>query len=252
MMNSTRLIAGLLALMALGIASCGGGGSVSGDTIPIYGVTDGQGGRNDPFAAFDPLLVIPEPEVFRDASAPTDDSVTKWKKNFYDPLPGNTTSTRVFQNASLMGWADRVLALINQARSQEGLAPLTRDPHLERLAQAHARDMGLRDFFAHVNPYGMGPFDRLAAINPPNYNHAGENAARGQENPEELVSQWLSSTKHRENILKPSFTHIGIGVYFNKNTPLIPSNFIAFFCEFYGDPTAHEWYEPGETAGASE
>jgi uncharacterized protein YkwD len=245
-MYLTRVIGLLLALLALGGASCGGGGGISGDQLPIHGITDGQGGADDPFGDFDPSLVIPEPEVFRDVSAPTDDPVTKWKKNCYDPLPAGAGTARVFQNASLMGWADRVLALANQERIKAGLPPLSWDPHLERLAQSHARDMGLRDFFAHENPYGLGPFDRFNALQPPYYNVAGENAARGQESPEELISQWMNSPKHRDNLLHPAYTHIGIGAYFNRSIAATPSSFIAFFCQFNADPTSHEWYEPGD------
>jgi uncharacterized protein YkwD len=235
-------IALLLALLPLAVAGCGGGGSIKGDTIPIHGITDG-GISGDPFDDFDPALVIPDPEVFQDLSSPTDTTTVKWVKNFYDPLPPTDGPVRVFQNASLMNWSDRILMLVNNARATRGLAPLKREPHLERMAQAHARDMALRDFFDHVNPYGMRPMDRFNALNPPNYNHAGENAARGQENTEELVQQWLASEKHAANIFNPAYTHTGIGAYFNKNKPAIPSNFIQFFAEFYGDPAEYdEWY----------
>lgn len=240
------LAALFLALLTLGAAGCGGGGSVKGDQIPIHGINDG--GSSGDFGDLDPSIVIPDAEVFRDVSSPADDPVTKWKKNFYDPLPPNDGPARVFQNDSLRNWSDRILMLINNQRASRGLAPLQRDPHLERLAQAHARDMALRDFFDHLNPYGLMPMDRFNSLNPPNYNHAGENAARGQENPEELVQQWVVSEKHAANIFNPAYTHTGIGAYFNKNKPAIPSNFIQFFAEFYGDPSQHdEWYEPVAT-----
>lgn len=244
-MFATRITIVLLGLLLLSLVACGGGGG-GGDTIPIYGVTDQQGGTDDPFADFDSSLVVPDAEVFRDVSSPGDDIATKWKKNFYDPLPASTSQTRVYQNVSLKNWADRILSLTNQERGKAGLSPLEWDPHLERLAQAHARDMGLRNFFAHDNPYGMTPWDRFSSLDPSHYDHAGENAARGQESPEELVSQWITSPKHRANILNPEYTHLGIGCYFNKNLPRTPSNFVQFFCEFIGDPNEHDWYEPGE------
>lgn len=251
-MHTLRSITVLLALITLAAGGCGGGGGLHGDQLPIYGITDVQGGADDPFRDFDPSLVIPEPEVFRDVSSPTDDAATKWKKNCYDPLPPSNGPVRVFQNASLLGWAERIVALTNQARSQAGLPPLILDPHLERLAQAHARDMALRDYFAHENPDGLDSYERLSALNPPSYNEAGENTARGQESPDELVSQWLGSPKHRENMLNPAHTHIGVGAYFNRRDTLLPSSFIAFFCEFRGDPIGHDWYEPGTQPALSE
>ena len=42
---------------------------------------------------------------------------------------------RAYAAEAIPGATDRVLALVNQARAQAGLAPLTRDPQLERTAQ---------------------------------------------------------------------------------------------------------------------
>ena len=49
------------------------------------------------------------------------------------------------------------------------------------------------------------------------YSAAGENIAMGQRSPEEVVKGWMDSPGHRENILKPGFTHIGIGYDKNGN-----------------------------------
>ena len=40
----------------------------------------------------------------------------------------------------------------------------------------------------------------------------GENIAYGQESPAEVVTTWMNSPAHRENILDCGFTQIGIGI----------------------------------------
>jgi uncharacterized protein YkwD len=39
----------------------------------------------------------------------------------------------------------------------------------------------------------------------------GENVAYGNVTPEQLVAMWMASPGHRANLLKPGFTHIGVG-----------------------------------------
>jgi uncharacterized protein YkwD len=43
------------------------------------------------------------------------------------------------------------------------------------------------------------------------YRSAGENIARGQRSPKEVVTAWMNSAGHRANILNASFTQIGVG-----------------------------------------
>ena len=50
------------------------------------------------------------------------------------------------------------------------------------------------------------------------YRSAGENIARGQSSPEEVVRAWMNSEGHRANILGESFTSLGVGVYKSGGT----------------------------------
>lgn len=43
------------------------------------------------------------------------------------------------------------------------------------------------------------------------YRYAGENIAAGQRTPPETMDGWMNSPGHKANILKPEFTHIGVG-----------------------------------------
>ncbi|MFI9615130.1 CAP domain-containing protein [Streptomyces sp. NPDC052023] len=112
--------------------------------------------------------------------------------------------------AALTRTAAEVIDLTNHERARAGLPPLAPDPALTRAAQAHSDDMAARDFYSHTAPDGSRPWDRAAAAGCTRRS-IGENIACGQRSPAEVVTGWMNSPGHRANILKPDFTHIGIG-----------------------------------------
>ncbi|MFH8283372.1 CAP domain-containing protein [Streptomyces antibioticus] len=106
--------------------------------------------------------------------------------------------------------AAEVVALTNRERAAAGLRPLAVDARLTTAAQAHCADMVARRFYSHTSPEGGQPWDRTAAAGSP-LRTVGENIACGQRTAAEVVEGWMNSPGHRANILKPAFTHIGVG-----------------------------------------
>jgi uncharacterized protein YkwD/uncharacterized membrane protein required for colicin V production len=104
----------------------------------------------------------------------------------------------------------QMLGMINKERIKEGLKPLKADPELNRVARAHSKDMFKRGYFAHINPDGQNPFDRMKKANV-NFISAGENLALAQ-TLEMAHSNLMKSPGHRANILNPSFGRVGIGI----------------------------------------
>lgn len=107
-----------------------------------------------------------------------------------------------------------VLCLLNQHRADAGLPALTEDASLEEAAEAHAKDMGRRDFFAHRNPDGINADRRIRRAGFDGRT-TGENIAWGtglEGSPARIVDGWMESPGHRENILRPAFTRVGTGV----------------------------------------
>lgn len=104
-----------------------------------------------------------------------------------------------------------VLELTNKEREEQGLKPLVWNEQLARTARAHSRDMVERGFFAHNNPDGQTPFDRMKAAGI-NYSIAAENIAAGQATPELAVEEWMNSPGHRRNILNPELRELGVGL----------------------------------------
>ncbi|MGW3565961.1 CAP domain-containing protein [Streptomyces sp. NPDC000941] len=115
-----------------------------------------------------------------------------------------------FTAAGLARTAEEVRALTNAERAAAGLPPLAPDPDLTVAAQRHSEDMVARDFYSHTAPEGSQPWDRAAAAGC-RHRGIGENIACGQRTPSEVVRGWMDSPGHRANILKPEFSHIGIG-----------------------------------------
>ncbi|MDD5469654.1 MAG: CAP domain-containing protein [Candidatus Peribacteraceae bacterium] len=121
-----------------------------------------------------------------------------------------------------------LLTQINAERARHGIAPLALNPILTQAAELHAADMWKRRYFSHITPEGRTYVDRMRAagyFTPPAscscearctcepYFSLGENIAQGQLTVEQVMSDWLNSPPHRENMLNPNFTDIGIGLF---------------------------------------
>jgi len=104
----------------------------------------------------------------------------------------------------------KMLEMINKERVKEGLTPLKADPEMTRVARAHSRDKFVRGYFAHDNPDGKTPFDRMRTAGV-QFNTAGENLALAQ-TLEIAHTNLMNSPGHRANILHPSFGRLGIGI----------------------------------------
>ena len=104
----------------------------------------------------------------------------------------------------------KMLQLVNEERRKAGLGALKPDTALRKVALAHSDDMFTRGYFAHYTPEGKDPFDRMRDAHIRFY-LAGENLALAQTL--SIAHQGLmNSPGHRENILRPGFGRLGIGI----------------------------------------
>lgn len=123
---------------------------------------------------------------------------------------------------SLPEMRTQILTMVNVIRMEHDLSPLTYSNQLEQSAQGYADRMAAEGFFGHVSPDGNTLKDRIAATSYYDRTFSrdclcvkgyalGENLARGQKTPKEAVEAWMKSPGHRDAILNPDYTHIGIG-----------------------------------------
>ncbi|KGP77394.1 MULTISPECIES: CAP domain-containing protein [unclassified Paenibacillus] len=108
----------------------------------------------------------------------------------------------------------QVLDLVNQERAKTGLSSLSRNEELSNVAMVKAQDMYNHSYFDHNSPTHGSPFDMMKEYGI-TYNTAGENIAKGQTTPTQVMKEWMNSPGHKANILNNSYTHIGIAYYNN-------------------------------------
>jgi uncharacterized protein YkwD len=95
----------------------------------------------------------------------------------------------------------------NREREREGRKPLQLSARLCESAAIHALDMAKHRKLDHNGSDGSTVADRVKRKGYA-YVRVGENIAEGQETVEQVMSTWLKSPGHRENILG-DFTEIG-------------------------------------------
>ena len=101
-----------------------------------------------------------------------------------------------------------LLREMNRVRAEHGLPQLTADTHLGRAAHAHSKEMLGSNVLQHGAFGGrMHQFNVTGRL-------VGENLAWGAGalgTAEGIVAAWLASPEHRANLLRPSFTRVGVG-----------------------------------------
>ena len=119
----------------------------------------------------------------------------------------------------------KIFVLVNEERKKAGLPELFYDVSLQSAARQHSQEMLKLDYFSHLSPTGglKNPSDRVYRSGLSDY-VVGENIAvhsldvSAEKVAEQLMEQWMNSPGHRANILRPEFTHIGIGVISFKDS----------------------------------
>ncbi|MNW42442.1 Cysteine-rich secretory protein family protein [compost metagenome] len=109
-------------------------------------------------------------------------------------------------------FAKQVVDLVNQERAKAGLQPLKSDAALTNVAMIKAKDMYNNNYFDHNSPTLGSPFDLMKSEGI-QYRTAGENIAKGQRTPQEVMNAWMNSEGHRQNIMNANYTSIGVAYY---------------------------------------
>ena len=112
---------------------------------------------------------------------------------------------------------------VNQVRASRNLITLERNAELDAVARAHSLDMARRGYLAHDSPEGASPLNRLEAGSLEGFTLAAENiGSTDRANPsQEIVTHWIQSPIHRQNLYAPPFNTTGIGIARNAAGTLI-------------------------------
>ena len=118
--------------------------------------------------------------------------------------------------ASSSSYQNELANLINGARAEAGLSPLTVNPQLAAAAQGHSIDMACHGLISHSGSDGSSPSQRVAAAG-----YAASLASEiiyGSGYPQTAFDWWMSDQVHRDEILNPNVTEMGIGYAYVQGT----------------------------------
>ena len=149
------------------------------------------------------------------AESPYDSALT-------DDIYASATGTLNISGTQNYTYASQVITLLNEQRVNNGLSPLTADSTLTAAAMQRAAETVI--YFSHTRPNGSRCFTAFDG------GWRGENIAAGQADPDEVITGWMNSTGHRENILEANYTSVGVGCFNYKG--------INFWVQCFSDITA--------------
>jgi len=119
------------------------------------------------------------------------------------PVTAASASTSCTSSLSVAEVQARILADVNAARGRVDVKPLKANAAMNTVALKWSQKQAANATMSH-NP-------NYASQIPAGWSAAGENVAFGY-SPTTVTRAWLDSPGHRANVLRTSFTHIGIGV----------------------------------------
>lgn len=139
--------------------------------------------------------------------------------------------------SNILGFAtditvEKLYQLTNQERAKHNLPPLNYNDELSQAAYKKAQDMFAKNYWAHYAPDGTTPWEFILSSGY-RYEYAGENLAKNFLFSDGVISAWMNSPTHRDNILRKEYTDVGFavvnGVLNGEETTLV--------VQMFGKPT---------------
>jgi uncharacterized protein YkwD len=106
--------------------------------------------------------------------------------------------------------AEELLQLVNAERQRVNASPLVLNAQLIAAAQRHSDGMAASRRISHTGSDGSTMRSRIDATQY-SWSTIGENIAMGQPTAAAVMAAWMNSPGHRQNILNPAFTELGVG-----------------------------------------
>ncbi|QUH20607.1 CAP domain-containing protein [Alkaliphilus sp. B6464] len=128
-----------------------------------------------------------------------------------DTNTGSDTGSTSNGKHSLTASEIQMIEYVNKARQDAGLQPLQIDVDLSYVARLKSQDMSDNKYFSHDSPTYGSPFDMMTKFGI-KYRGAAENIAKNS-SVEAAHNALMRSQGHKENILNPTYTHIGVGIH---------------------------------------
>ncbi len=127
-------------------------------------------------------------------------------------ISGGNTNCAYSQNA---GYVNQIASMINAERANAGLSSLNINSQLAAAAQSHAADMACNNRISHTGSDGSSAYSRVLAAG-----YSGsftEEIIYGGGGPQAAMSWWMNDQIHRDAILNPNTTELGVGYAYFSN-----------------------------------
>jgi len=119
----------------------------------------------------------------------------------------------------------------NLERAKADKSPLKLNEKLDKAAYLKSQDMFDKQYWAHNAPDGTQPWKWFGDVGY-NYNEAGENLAKNFTTTSSVMTAWMNSPEHKENVLKADYQDVGFAVM-DGNLDGKPTSIIV---ALYGQP----------------
>ena len=163
-----------------------------------------------------PSVPSTKPEQKPDNNTGNSDNTNNNNQNNSGSTEEKPSTTPSINNSDFSSYQQQVLELVNVERTKRGLSALTLDSKLSSVSTKKSQDMIDKNYFNHTSPTYGSPFDMMKKFGI-SYRTAGENIAKGQRTPQEVMNAWMNSSGHRANILNANFTKLGVGIAKDSN-----------------------------------
>lgn len=175
-----------------------------------------------------PLPSTPAPPAATAERAPVQRAIAPPTPLPPSPVEPTATPSPPVPAVAPVDGCERIIALVNQVRQGNGLAPLAYNPQLTAAAQQYAEFLAAHDVLNHTAD-GRTLDARAEAAGYTTWVALGENLAGGYATFEEALDAWMVSLAHRDNVLNPGFMETGVGCAWNAG-----SAYGAFFVQEFG------------------
>jgi uncharacterized protein YkwD len=125
------------------------------------------------------------------------------------PQPDNAPVPSPTPLPDLTQLRGRLLELINQDRQSMGEAVVAADPQLDRASQSHSEEMIAQGYIGHNSPLSGTPQMQANAFGVSELVAQNIAISRSLENSQREL---MSSPGHRKTMIKPDWTHVGLGI----------------------------------------
>lgn len=160
-------------------------------------------------AAMQPALATKKPEkvaVTKTATKATTKSEAKTttKADAKTATKSKSTSTKL----TVAKDVNKLLEYINVERKNVGAGPLKFNKTLQAAAKIRGEEAVLS--FSHTRPDGSMYYTVFEEVGQTEQYYSAENLSAGRSDPALVCSGWMNSKGHKENMLNPVYTEVGI------------------------------------------